>query len=285
MLARIKTALDQRSPAQVTALGLAIVGLLGIFDYLSGYEMSFSIFYLAPIVLVTWYTKKWTAYTLCMICALTWLLVDYASGHGYSHPLIPFWNAGVRLAFFLITAYLLSELKNHLRYEEKQARVDGLTQLFNARAFRELASKTLQAARRYRRPVVLGYIDLDNFKAVNDGAGHAEGDRVLQTVARTLNRCVRASDIAGRMGGDEFAVFMPETERAGTEITFQRIREELLRDMANHGWPVGFSIGVAVFPTAPTTIDQALKRADHLMYRVKQSGKNNIIYEEQSSED
>lgn len=137
-------------------------------------------------------------------------------------------------------------------------------------------------AARYKHPTVLGYIDLDNFKAINDGLGHSEGDRVLQTVASALRRRIRSTDVVGRLGGDEFAVFMPEIDYAGAQKAFDGIREELMQVAASRGWPIGFSIGVAVFPGAIFTIDEAIKLADRLMYRVKGASKNNVIYEEQT---
>jgi diguanylate cyclase (GGDEF)-like protein len=126
----------------------------------------------------------------------------------------------------------------------------------------------------------LGYIDVDHFKAVNDGYGHSEGDRVLKSVANTLTHCVRTTDVIGRRGGDEFAVFLPETDRAGAQVMFARIQKELKLTVVNGGWPIGFSIGVAVFVALPDLIDDALKIADSLMYRVKKGGKNKLIYEE-----
>jgi diguanylate cyclase (GGDEF)-like protein len=282
MLTILSRLLNRMSPGQVTALGLALVGLVGAADVLTGNELGFSIFYLLPIMLVTWYAQKWIGINLCVISAMVWLFVDYTSGHVLSSWMIPVWNAMVRLGFFLLITYLLSELKDHLRLEEILAKIDDLTQVLNARAFKDISYRLFQLAARHYHPTVLGYIDLDNFKAVNDGLGHSEGDRVLQTVASTLTQCVRATDVVGRLGGDEFAILMPEISYAGAQVVFARIHEALVQDAADRGWPIGFSIGVAVFPKGPPTIDEALKIADHLMYRVKQGGKNNILYEEQT---
>lgn len=280
LLTVLNRSLSRRSAAQVTALGFALVGLVGTIDHLTGYELSFSIFYLLPIVLVTWFVKQRTGFILCGTSAIVWLLVDHTSGHIYSHPMIPIWNAAVRLGFFLVTAYLLGELKTRLRHEEALSKTDHLTQVSNARAFKEVSHRLLQLAVRHRHPAVLGYIDFDNFKAVNDGSGHSEGDRVLQTVASILTRSVRGTDVLGRLGGDEFAVLMPEIGYAAAQTAFARIHQELVEEAAARGWPVGFSIGVAVFPSVPSTIDEALKIAEALMYRAKKAGKNMVIYEE-----
>lgn len=276
--------MDASSPAQVIAFGLALLASVGTLDYLTGYELSFSVFYLLPIALATWYTPQWAGYFFSCLSAMVWLVADHTAGHNYSNDLIPFWNAGVRLSFFLVTSYLLGELKTRLRHEQTLARTDGLTGILNSRAFKDLSRHLFELAARHHHPAVLGYIDLDDFKAVNDRSGHSEGDRVLKTVTNVLTRCVRATDAVGRLGGDEFAILLPETGYAGARMVFGRIREELAQERADGSLPIGFSIGVAVFSSVPSTIDEALKIADRLMYRVKMAGKDNVIYEEQTGD-
>lgn len=283
MLNALKSFLDGRSPALVIALGLALVALIGTMDQLTGSEVSLKVFYLLPIVFVTWYARQWAGYFFCVLCAMVSVLIDYA-GHSYNSALIPVLNLAGRLGFYLLSSYVLGRLKTSLNNEKALARTDGLTGLLNARAFTDLSRHLIELAARYNHPAVLAYIDIDDFKAVNDTLGHSEGDRVLETVANTLTRCVRATDVVGRLGGDEFAVFLPETDYAGAQQLFGKIREELPRDSAGGGRQVGFSIGVAVFSRVPSTIDEALKIADQLMYRVKKAGKNNMTYEEQAGD-
>jgi diguanylate cyclase (GGDEF)-like protein len=280
LLTVLNRSLSGRSPAALAVLGFALVGLVGTIDFLTGYELSLSIFYLLPIVLVTWFANRRTGFVLCGSSAVVWMFVDYAAGHTYSYWLIPVWNAAVRLGFFTITTYLLGELKTHLRKEESLSRTDSLTQILNSRAFTEASHTILQLAARHDHSTVLGYIDIDDFKIVNDQSGHSEGDRVLKSVAHTLSASLRSADIVARVGGDEFAVLMPETESAAAQTAFSRLHRELTQLAEIHRWAIGFSIGVAVFPTAPRSIDEALKVADGLMYRAKKSGKNTIIYEE-----
>ena len=117
-------------------------------------------------------------------------------------------------------------------------------------------------------------------RTVNDAFGHEEGDRVIRTVSKILLNSVRSSDLIGRMGGDEFAVLLPETARAGAETLFQRLRDSLLEEIRGTPLLIGVSIGVAVFSAAPSNVEDAIKIADSLMYRVKRSGKNNVIYEQ-----
>jgi diguanylate cyclase (GGDEF)-like protein len=283
MIERISAFLSKRSPFQVSAAALLLVVTFAAIDHTTGYEVSFSAFYLVPIALATWYGGLRQGSLISIVSAIAWLIVDTTAGHVYSRGFIPFWNTGVRFAFFIVTTKLLANLKGRLAKEQSMARFDGLTETMNGRGFREAAQVILRIAARYGRSTVIGYIDLDNFKGVNDSLGHSEGDRVLRTVGAVLLKSVRSADLVGRLGGDEFAVLLPETTSAGAVKMFENLHQRLLRETREHMWPLGFSIGVAVFRTAPASVDEALKRADALMYRVKNSGKNDILLEEFSA--
>jgi diguanylate cyclase (GGDEF)-like protein len=275
--------MDDRSPVEVTLLSVMLLALIGLLHFLMGYEISFSIFYLIPIALVALNTPSWNGYLFCGISAVVWLTVDKVLGHHYSSPFIPYWDTGVRLAFFAMTTYLLLELKAHWRSENELAHVDGLTGCLNARAFKDVAQRTIALAERNRHPFVLAYLDIDDFKWINDGLGHAEGNHVLVTVANTIKKCIRSMDVVARLGGDEFAILLPDTNYAGAQHMFGRIHQALVQTAADGAWPIGFSIGVAVFARSPSTIDDALKIADDLMYKIKRSSKNDIIYKEYAS--
>ncbi len=101
----------------VTTAGLVLVAILGVIDFLSGFEIGFSIFYVGPIAWVTWRAGKRPGFVVAVSSALVWLGADVASGHVFSHPLIPFWNATIRLGFFLIIVTILSRLE--LSYKEQ----------------------------------------------------------------------------------------------------------------------------------------------------------------------
>jgi len=104
--------LNEQSRPRLTVFGFVLVGLIGITDYLTGYELSFSIFYLLPISLTTWYVTKQVGIVMSVTSAVVWLMIDLLTGHLYLHPAIPYWNAIVRLGFFLIVTYALAALQN-----------------------------------------------------------------------------------------------------------------------------------------------------------------------------
>jgi diguanylate cyclase (GGDEF)-like protein len=280
----VNSFLSARSQGQLAAASFVLVAIIGIIDHLTGYELAFSIFYTIPIGVSSWYVGNRSGVAVCIVSGLTWLAVDFTSGHPYSHPAIPFWNMGVRLAFFIVIARLLARLRTALELQSAWAQQDGLTGIMNARAFRRQCRFVTKLAARHKHTIALGYLDLDGFKGVNDTLGHGVGDHILTAVAGELASRLRASDFVGRLGGDEFAVLLSETDAAGARILFGRMREQLLDLAARNGWPIGFSIGVAVFHSPPANVDDALRCADELMYRVKSTGKNNILIEEYPGE-
>ena len=107
------------------------------------------------------------------------------------------------------------------------SRSDPLTGVANSRVFLELLKREIARARRYKRPLTLAYLDLDNFKSVNDILGHAMGDKVLQTVVSTVNANIRVTDVVGRLGGDEFVLLLPETDMQGARSGRSCVRSEV----------------------------------------------------------
>lgn len=280
MWTKLNSLIDRRTPVQLITVCLFLVILIGTLDFITGYELAFSIFYLVPISIASWHIGRPYGLAISIISAIVWGSVDTLSGQKYSHWGIPFWNTTVRLSFFFITTQLLSTLKIQFKIEKKLARTDNLTGTLNGYAFEETAVRLLGTATRYNHPSVLGYIDVDNFKKVNDTLGHTEGDRVLTSIGVIILNSVRGTDCVGRMGGDEFAILLPETSRLDATFVFERIQRQILNKANESGWPISVSMGIAVFPKTPPTIEEAIKLADNLMYRVKNKGKNGILVEE-----
>ena len=278
---KLITKLAQRNWQYHQVLLIGFVGIIvtGLTDYLTGYELGFSIFYVLPLAFIVWFGSRNLGLVAAVISAVLWLTVDIASGHVYSHPLIPIWNAFIRGVFFVLIVVLLSEIKIAHEKERKLARFDNLTGAVNARYFYELLTIEIERSERYRHPFSIAYIDLDNFKQVNDQNGHLVGDRVLQTVVQTAQSHLRKTDIVGRLGGDEFVLLLPETDQPQAQAVMSKLREQLLLAMQSADWPVTFSIGVITCQKPPTHPQLLLKAADALMYQVKHHAKNDIRYD------
>ncbi len=147
--------------------------------------------------------------------ASTWYLVDLWGGHEYSHPGIAVWNAAVGLGFFVIICISIDKIRASMNELLRLIRIDPLTGAMNSRGFEETSNKELERARRYGYPVTLAYLDVDNFKSVNDQHGHSVGDAVLKVTSGTIQSDIRDSDVVARLGGDEFAIFFRKPNREG----------------------------------------------------------------------
>lgn len=174
-------------------------------------------------------------------------------------------------------------LDNALAVQRAQALsvTDDLTRLYNSRFLNAVLSRETKRATRNGRALSLLFLDLDNFKQVNDQHGHQAGSKVLAEAATVIKACARETDVVARFGGDEFSLVLPDTGPEGAMSVAGRIRDKLRawRFLSSDGLSVRqtVSIGVATLdPEAPISAEELLKAADMAMYRVKAAGKDGI---------
>ena len=169
---------------------------------------------------------------------------------------------------------------SQLRRTQSQLRLlathDPLTTVLNARAFASQLAQELGRNRRYGRPLALIYLDLDDFKKVNDAHGHATGDAVLRLVADAMRSAVRQADVVGRLGGDEFGVLMPETDGTLAHAVATRLAGGI-RTVFRGAPSVTASIGVVAVSGTEAGSDELLRKADQAMYEAKQAGKDRVV--------
>src|SRR5215212_3798982 len=270
----LNTFLQRRSPAFIFTASLLLVALLGVLDYLNGPDFSLLIFYAVPVFVAAWYAGRREGFIVCAASGLAGFAVAYVTSEHFSSPFVAYWNAAVRFGFIVLLAHVVAAFKNSLAQERELARTDYLTGAFNGRSFGETAAAEIARARRHSHPFSVAYIDVDDFKQINDRQGHSAGDRLLKTVADGLRRNVRDVDTVARIGGDEFAVLMPETDAHAAQVAMRRTRRRLLEETRRACWPVTISVGVVTFDHAPDSVDDILRAADDVMYSAKRGGKN-----------
>lgn len=274
-LRRAHSNLDSRKGIVFSGV-LASSLLVGLIDFLTGIEFSFSLFYLGPVSVAAWYLGALAGYGIALLSAALWMIADLEGGHLYSQQWIPVWNSVIRLAIFVTMAGLIVRLKDALKQAERVANTDHLTRLSNRRAFRERLEMELNRAVRYPEDFTLVLFDLDDFKQVNDSMGHDAGDELLERVGTVLRNSIRGVDVAARLGGDEFAVLFPQMGPEAAETLLPKLRGALLAAMRERNWPVTFSIGAISFVRPSSTLAGVLKAVDELMYQVKEHGKNDL---------
>jgi len=232
--------------------------------------------YIIPVLLVTWTEGLAWGILFAVVTtgfreAIAWVQMPADT------PML--WRIVTALAYLAVLGVAMAGLQTLRRREAQMARLiiqDPLTNVLNARAFAERLGQELDRNRRYPRPLALMYMDLDNFKVINDTHGHQTGDAVLKLVADAMRTSVRQADIVGRLGGDEFAVIMPETDAHLADAAAKRLVVGL-RNVFKGTPNVTASIGVVSCTATEASTDDLLRRADQAMYDAKKSGKDRVV--------
>lgn len=177
---------------------------------------------------------------------------------------------------------ILEELQESEKRLQQLSITDELTQLYNVRHFQSQLEVEVDRANRYKHPLTLLMIDVDNLKKVNDTYGHQAGDTVLAAFGRIIHRCLRKTDLAFRYGGDEFVVVLPEATAEQSLVVAERVRQELKKEVffpkaGGAAIPVTASIGVACY-REEEDMHTFARRADLEMYGAKKNGKDRIFY-------
>jgi diguanylate cyclase (GGDEF)-like protein len=267
---------DNRSYKYVWRASVLMVLLLTGLIVIFGNIVFFVPFYAIPITLASWYGSRKTGILLTLFSALTLTTAKIiAVQSSMSVPLDLFDSLSFLLAY-LGVAFIVTNFRDLHRIEVNAADTDDLTGISNSRSFYVELANELIRSHRYGHVFSLAYLDIDDFKHVNDSQGHLEGDRLLIEVAKCLKISLRKTDTAARLGGDEFACLFPETNQENANIAFENVSDMLKKHIKEHGWDVTFSAGLVTFETIPDDIKEALNAADELMYSVKNGEKNNI---------
>jgi len=241
-----------------------------------------------------------TAILLSVICIAVGVIVGMILGRSISRPLSLLSQATEKIAdgqpnlpvihhsrilelhdFSSSLLKIIHTLKEDEERIKLQANYDSLTGLPNRNLFMDRLSRSIESAERQKSRLALMFIDLDQFKSVNDTMGHQAGDNLLQQTAQRLQNSIRKSDTVARLGGDEFTVLMPDiNEISHIESIINNLLSVLSAQYTLQDYEVFVtaSIGLTVFPDDGTTADVLLSNADSAMYRAKEKGRNNAQF-------
>lgn len=166
-------------------------------------------------------------------------------------------------------------LKGSIAKLSKDVNTDPLTGLPNRRRL----ESELEALSKTQTPFAVITVDIDYFKRVNDTYGHNVGDLVLKELARLMQECSRSSDIACRVGGEEFLMLVPETNSDSVQQVAERLRSRVADTLMPHGGYITISLGVASWPSDDPSISQVLRYSDEMLYQAKREGRNRVVYQ------
>lgn len=273
---------DQVPGLGQSALQLAVILLLlasiAWLDFLSGPEVHLFVFYLLPILMVTSGYGQMAGIAMSLLCVACNVAVTREASPGLALPELATAAARLMMSVFVVVGW--GRLQAIGRALAELSLTDALTGLQNRRACVLRGEAELARMRRSGECLSLMYIDLDNFKSVNDSLGHKGGDRVLRATGEALRGFMRRSDFAVRLGGDEFAVILPATDSAGGRRLGEEVRRHLRLLFIEQGVAVTASVGVATFHQAPGSFEEVLHFSDQLMYRAKSNGKDFVMQQD-----
>ena len=238
----------------------------------------YTMFYLWVVVYAAYFFARWETVVQLTLVGVAYgvVLGEQDAGNDVSRWLIT-------VGTLIVAAVLISLLKRHVdalvaRLADT-ASTDPLTGILNRRGFREYFELEIERAKRSGRPLSVIACDLDHFKAVNDQFGHDAGDAALISLANTLTLTSRRIDTAGRMGGEEFAVLLPNSDARGAYIYAERLRNEVRQTYRDAPYDLTASIGIASFPAHDQTMEGLLRCADEALYAAKRLGRDrSVVY-------
>ena len=260
-------------PAWIAAV--ILLALLGWLRIVTDAQFAFASAAMIPVFLVTWVGGFLPGVSIALLASAMWISADVLSDREFNESWIPLVNGLTRLATYSFVVYLTARIRSLLQEEIERAMRDPLTGLLNRRAFNAAGTAEINRAARYSRSMAIMFLDLDNFKQLNDMRGHKAGDGALKATGTALMEAVRSVDSVARLGGDEFAVLMIEIDADAVALAAQKIAARLTRALADFP-PVSASIGVAWFSRPGAGFGSMLESADALMYEVKRKGKGQI---------
>ena len=258
-----------------TGIVVGLVAVLGIAHRLGDAQISLATFFVVPCALAAW-TLGFTPGVLIALLSATITLATDLATQPNAQPATLAINSALRFGLYTAVAWGAHMIGELLCRLHESSETDTLTGLTNLREFRERGSEEIRRTNRTQRSFTLVMLDLDDFKAVNDTRGHAAGDAVLKRVGAALKSSLRDIDTPARIGGDEFAILLPETDAEGARAAMQTLRTALTAEFVQMKHPLTASIGAATFAQPPETFAEAMKRADELMYTVKNATKDSI---------
>jgi len=257
-------------PLHYGIISFTLIIVLLFVDFLL--PLSLTPFKIVPIVIAGMHVNIYWSIFLTTIACISGLISGIQNQTEIRDPFA--WTFICNSFIFATVAYYTNQLKTTIENEQRLARVDGLTGLANKRHFMDLLELEVHRHRRYSKEknqvFSLLFIDVDEFKQLNDTYGHIFGDKVLQDIATIVKQATaRNIDVVGRVGGDEFAVLLPETDGTGAKILCQRIVKRVDQICRDKLAGIHISIGAVTFHTTPQNAERAIAEADSMMYLAK----------------
>jgi len=271
----ITAAIGRRSRAFISVFTVALLALAVFVRYLVPPRFSAGFIFLLPISFATWFLSWQVAAIIAVVAA--GFLFRFDLRYTNAGAAVDYWKQFSDLVVATVFIYIFSELRDLYNRQIDLSRRDPLTGVLNRRGFQERLRIESQRINRHHRPMTIAYIDVDNFKSIDDRYGHAAGDEFLIGLGRHISTRLRATDHLARVGGDEFAIALPETDQVSARFVLGEIQSAMKRFSAGRISNATISMGAVTF-SSDLDPEAMIAVADRAMYGIKQQGKNNIEY-------
>jgi len=268
---------SEGQPEPFVLMGAAVsVAAIFVLDLLTGTDIRLHVLYIFPLAIVARYCPRLKMVITALVVTSILQVITFSQD---AQSILSFaTDVFVAISASLLTMFLARKGRNAYLLAVNQAATDPLTCLPNRRAFMAEVGSEIARQKRYGGFFSLAVLDLDGFKKLNDAQGHAAGDEALKLAAEVLRSCTRESDSIGRIGGDEFAVLLPNTQDVDCAYMFHQLCISIATRMAATGFSITASIGCKTFQTSPESLSAALQQADEIMYEAKKRGKNQAVH-------
>lgn len=253
---------------------------VGLADYITGGKLQLEAFYLVPVGLATLYLGRWPGIAIVILSAVSVLSGDIAMNLSNLN-LVVAWNFIENLLVFSAFTVVLTVLNMQIEKQNSLVREDPLTGIGNRKLFMEMAEQEMNRLRRYKRPFTAAFVNVINLGEVNQQLGNEEGDFLLVYVAKTIRNTIRTSDIAARLGNNEFAILFPETGADASTPLIEKIKKMLseISENQKNSYEIVFSAACVTFLEAPASVNDIFVKMTELMIGRGAQEKNSVAYD------
>jgi len=252
----------------VTLLALAFANFLALIGLSSGIGINYSLFYLLPICLASWFVSRRIGVFVALWSAVIWFTADSVSRGIFANTWVDFWNLLMHSGVFIVFALIQAQLRaNHDERSRSSAR-DFLTGLANGQTFYELAAAEIHDERS-PDPVTLATIEVAGLQLVNYRYGYPVGDQILCAIAHTIQTGVPRPDLVGRTGGTTFSILLPGVTSDSANRILQQVHDALVAQQRRFSHPLTFFCSAVACTKPPLTVADLLQQADTQLERMK----------------